>query len=107
MSTRSVSATPVVAIGAGIVGAATAFDLQRLGRSVVLVDRGDPGRGCSFGNMGSIAVTEFLPASRPSIWAQIPKWLLDPEGPVRLSPTYLPRLVPWLFRFLQIGRAHV
>ena len=104
MSTRSVSATPVVVIGAGIVGAATAFDLQRLGRSVVLVDRGDPGRGCSFGNMGSIAVTEFLPASRPSIWAQIPKWLLDPEGPVRLRPTYLPRLLPWLFRFLLASR---
>ena len=104
MSTRSVSATPVVVIGAGIVGAATAFDLQRLGRSVVLVDRGDPGRGCSFGNMGSIAVTEFLPASRPSIWAQIPKWLLDSEGPVRLRPTYLPRLLPWLFRFLLASR---
>ena len=104
MSMRSVAATPVVVIGAGIVGAATAFELQRRGRSVVLVDRGEPGRGCSFGNLASIAVTEFLPASRPSIWAQIPKWLLDPEGPVRVRPTYLPRLVPWLIRFLLASR---
>jgi D-amino-acid dehydrogenase len=54
--------------------------------------------------MASIAVTEFLPASRPSVWAQIPKWLLDPEGPIRLRPSYLPTLVPWFLRFLEAGR---
>jgi len=95
---------PVIVIGAGIVGAAAAFELQRRGNSVILIDRGAPGRGCSYGNMGSIATTEFLPASRPSIWAQIPKWLLDPQGPVRVRPSYLPRLVPWMLRFLQASR---
>ena len=104
MSMRSALAMPVVVIGAGIVGAAIAFELQRRGKTVVLVDRGEPGRGCSFGSMASIAVTEFLPASRPSVWAQIPKWLVAPEGPVRLRAAYLPRLAPWLVRFLLAGR---
>ena len=93
-----------VVIGAGIIGTAIAHDLQKRGRKVVLVDRDAPGRGASFGNMASIAVTEFMPASRPSIWKQIPGWMLDPEGPVRVRPSYMPRLVPWFLRFIAASR---
>lgn len=93
-----------VVIGAGIIGTAIAHDLQRRGRRVVLIDRDAPGRGASFGNMASIAVTEFMPASRPSVWRQIPGWMLDPEGPVRVRPSYMPRLVPWFLRFIAASR---
>lgn len=91
-------------IGAGIIGTTIAHDLQRRGRRVVLLDRDAPGRGASFGNMASIAVTEFMPASRPSVWKQIPGWMLDPEGPVRVRPSYMPRLIPWFLRFIAASR---
>lgn len=91
-------------IGAGIIGTAIAHDLQKRGRQVVLVDRDTPGMGASFGNMASIAVTEFMPASRPSVWRQIPGWMLDPEGPVRVRPGYMPHLVPWFLRFIAASR---
>ncbi|MDK1377872.1 MULTISPECIES: FAD-dependent oxidoreductase [unclassified Sinorhizobium] len=94
----------VIVVGAGIIGTTIAYDLQRRGRSVVLIDRDAPGKGASYGNMASIAVTEFMPASRPGVWAQMPKWLLDPEGPVRIRPSYMPRLVPWFLRFLAASR---
>lgn len=93
-----------VVVGAGIIGTAIAHDLQRRGRQVVLVDRDAPGKGASYGNMASIAVTEFMPASRPSVWKQIPGWMLDPEGPVRVRPSYMPKLVPWFLRFLAASR---
>jgi D-amino-acid dehydrogenase len=93
-----------VVVGAGIIGTAIAHDLQKRGRQVMLVDRDAPGMGASFGNMASIAVTEFMPASRPAIWRQIPGWLLDPEGPVRVRPAYMPRLVPWFLRFIAASR---
>ncbi len=93
-----------VVIGAGIIGTAIAHDLQKRGRQVVLLDRDAPGRGASFGNMASIAVTEFMPASRPAVWRQIPGWMLDPEGPVRVRPSYMPRLVPWFLRFIAASR---
>lgn len=93
-----------VVIGAGIIGTAIAHDLQKRGRQVVLLDRDAPGRGASFGNMASIAMTEFMPASRPSVWRQIPGWMLDPEGPVRVRPGYMPRLVPWFLRFIAASR---
>ncbi|MBB4481195.1 NAD(P)/FAD-dependent oxidoreductase [Rhizobium etli] len=94
----------IVIVGAGIIGATIAYELQRRGNDVTLIDRAAPGMGASYGNMASIAVTEFMPASRPGIWAQMPKWLLDPEGPVRIRPGYLPKLVPWFLRFLAASR---
>ena len=94
----------VAIVGAGVIGTVLAYELQRRGYSVQLIDRDGPGEGASFGNMASIAVTEFMPASRPAIWKQMPKWLLDPEGPVRVRPSYLPRLVPWFLRFLDASR---
>lgn len=93
-----------VVVGAGIIGTAIAYELQKRGRQVVLLDRGEVGRGASYGNMASIAVTEFMPASRPSIWKQIPGWMLDPEGPVRVRPIYMPKLLPWFARFVAASR---
>lgn len=93
-----------VVVGGGVIGVTLAFELQRRGQQVTLVERGGIGLGASFGNMASIAVTEFLPASRPSVWRQMPGWLLDPEGPVRIRPGYMPRLLPWMLRFLGASR---
>ncbi|TCN33846.1 NAD(P)/FAD-dependent oxidoreductase [Sinorhizobium americanum] len=95
---------PVVVVGAGIIGTTIAYELQRRGKGAVLVERDPDGKGASYGNMASIAVTEFMPASRPSVWAQMPKWLVDPEGPVRIRPSYLPKLTPWFLRFLEASR---
>lgn len=89
-----------VVIGAGIIGTTLAYTLQKRGRNVVMIEKDAPGRGASYGNMASIAVTEFMPASRPSVWKQIPGWMLDPEGPVRVRPAYMPKLVPWFLRFI-------
>lgn len=94
----------IIVVGAGVIGTAIAHEMQRRGRQVILIDRDAPGRGASYGNMASIAVTEFMPASRPSVWRQIPGWLLDPEGPVHVRPGYMPRLLPWFLRFLAASR---
>ena len=93
-----------VVIGAGIIGTALAHTLQKRGRQVTLIDRDAPGRGASFGNLASIAVTEFMPASRPAIWRQLPGWLLDPKGPVRVRPAYMLHLLPWFLRFVAAAR---
>jgi D-amino-acid dehydrogenase len=94
---------PIVVVGAGIIGVALAYELRRRGESVTVVERDAPGHGASYGNMASIAVTEFMPSSRPAVWKQIPGWLLDPEGPIRIHPRYLPKLLPWFARFLAAG----
>lgn len=95
---------PTLVIGAGVIGAAIALDMQKRGHDVTLIDRDAPGGGASFGNMATIAVTEFMPASRPSVWWQMPGWLLNPEGPVAVRMGHMPRLAPWFWRFLMASR---
>jgi len=92
-----------IVVGAGIIGAAIALELQRRGQQVTLIDRAEPGRGTSFGNMASIAL-DFAAGSGPSTWRRMPGWLLDPEGPVWLRPAYAIQMLPWFVRFLAAGR---
>ncbi|HAT85232.1 MAG TPA: FAD-dependent oxidoreductase, partial [Rhizobiales bacterium] len=40
----------VVVVGAGIVGVSSAIWLKRAGHDVILIDRGEPGQGTSYGN---------------------------------------------------------
>jgi D-amino-acid dehydrogenase len=93
----------VAVVGAGVIGASIAFELQRRGLKVTLIDKGEPGRGTSFGNMASIAL-DFAAGSGPSTWRKIPGWLLDPEGPVWLRPSYAAKMLPWFLRFIAAGR---
>jgi D-amino-acid dehydrogenase len=93
----------VAVVGAGVIGAAIAFELQRRGLQVTLIDKGEPGRGTSYGNMASIAL-DFAAGSGPTTWRKIPGWLLDPEGPVWLRPSYALKMLPWFLRFVAAGR---
>ncbi len=93
----------VAVVGAGVIGASIAFELQRRGFQVTLIDKGEPGRGTSYGNMASIAL-DFAAGSGPSTWKKLPRWLIDPEGPVWLRPGYAAKILPWFLRFLAAGR---
>ena len=92
-------ARTVVVVGAGIVGTSTARYLQRDGARVIVIDPLAPGRGTSFGNAGGMAVTEVAPLSLPGTLWRVPRWLMDPLGPLTIRWSYLPRLAPWLWRF--------
>ena len=94
----------VVVIGAGIVGLSCAYFLLRDGHRVVVIDRDPTGDKVSFGNAGGIGISEIVPASVPGLVWRVPRWLLDPLGPLSLRPAHLPALLPWLTRFLRAGR---
>lgn len=90
----------IAVVGAGIVGLASALTLQQEGHRVRVIDRQDPGTGTSFGNAGVISVSGITPVSYPGIWRDLPKMLLDPDSPLMVRWSYLPRALPWLLRFL-------
>ena len=99
-----VPAGTVAVIGAGIVGACIAHALSKRGASVTLIDREDPGHGCSFGNSGAISPGSVVPLAMPGILATLPRMLRDPESPLYLPWGYLPRAAPWLVKFLASAR---
>ncbi|MEP4191951.1 MAG: FAD-dependent oxidoreductase, partial [Sneathiella sp.] len=91
-------------IGAGIVGVSTAYLLQREGINVTLVDRTGPCAGTSYGNAGALVDKSSVPNSLPGLWKSVPKMLMDPTGPLTLRWSYIPKIAPWLIRFLMEGR---
>jgi len=95
----------VAVIGAGIVGVATALWLQRDGHDVTLIDRKGPGEGTSHGNAGLLAASSVLPVPVPGLFFKAPKMLFDPDQPLFLKWGYLPRLMPWLARYLSHANA--
>ncbi|MGC9419714.1 MAG: NAD(P)/FAD-dependent oxidoreductase [Rhodovulum sp.] len=95
----------VAVIGAGIVGVATALWLLRDGHRVILVDRTGPAAGASHGNAGLLASSSVVPVTVPGLFAHAPAMLLDPMKPLFLKWGYLPRLAPWLMRYLSHANA--
>jgi D-amino-acid dehydrogenase len=90
---------PVIVIGAGIVGTATARALQRAGHAVTLLDSDEPGKATSYGNAGFIAIDHVLPLARPSTLKRVPQMLMDRNGPLTVHLPSLPALLPWMARF--------
>jgi D-amino-acid dehydrogenase len=95
----------VVIVGAGAVGMACALTLRREGHTVTVLDPRLPGEGASYGNAGIIANYSVDPVGMPGIVRRVPSMLMDPMGPLTIRWRYLPRLVPWLARFVAASRA--
>jgi D-amino-acid dehydrogenase len=93
----------VTVIGAGIVGICTALGLLEKGFTVRVIDPDPPAEGASSGNAGVISPWSCVPQSLPGLWKKVPRWLFDPDGPLALRWSYVPRLTPWLLKFLRSG----
>ncbi|MEA2788306.1 MAG: D-amino-acid dehydrogenase, partial [Acetobacteraceae bacterium] len=95
----------VVVIGGGVVGLAAAMELLRDGHLVTIVEPGSPGgeQAASYGNGTLLNPSSVIPMSSPGLWRKVPGYLMDPLGPLTIRWSYLPRMLPWLSRFLRAG----
>ena len=89
-----------VIVGAGIVGIQSAHALLDLGHTVTLIDPDGLAQRTSRGNAGYIAHTDILPLASPKVWRHLPRWLLDPLGPLSIRPAYALAIAPWMARFV-------
>lgn len=94
------SSKKVVVVGAGIVGVSAAIWLQRAGHRVTLIDKGLPGQATSFGNAGILASCAMVPVTGPGLLTKAPGMLLDKDFPLFMRWSYLPKLLPWLVRYM-------
>lgn len=82
----------VIVLGAGIVGTASAWFLQKAGHDVTVIER-QPGAAqeTSFANGGQISVSHAEPWANPSAPLKVLKWLRHEDAPLlfRLRPEWL------------------
>jgi D-amino-acid dehydrogenase len=89
----------VIVLGAGIVGASTALELERRGRFVALIDRRGAGEETSYGNTGIIQREGVVPYPFPRDLGRIAQYALNLRPEANLHWRALPAIAPWLLRY--------
>ena len=92
-------------VGAGIVGAATAYALARAGWAVTLIDaRPSAGQGESRANGAQLSYSYVEPLATPDALRALPGWLLSADSPLRWRPRPEPAHLRWLASFVAACR---
>lgn len=91
----------IVVLGAGVVGACTAWYLARSGHKVVIVDRHSmPASEASWGNAGLIAPSQVYSMASPRIWKMVRESILTKSGPLKFKMPPDRSLLAWMIKFL-------
>lgn len=95
-------------LGGGIIGLSCAWFLAQDGWEVTVLEKGDLSDNCSFGNMGYLSPSHFVPLAQPGIVSQGIWWMFDVKSPFYVRPSLHPDLLNWGWKFVRAGtRRHV
>lgn len=97
----------VIVLGAGIIGTASAWFLQKAGHEVIVIDRQpSPALETSFANGGQISVSHAEPWANPAAPLKILKWLGREDAPLLFRPRADWLQWRWGMAFLRECTAH-
>lgn len=88
-------------IGGGVIGTTCAYELQRAGYQVTILDRGAFAGGSSAGNCGLVCPSHVLPLAEPGAVGRTFRALFARNSPFVIKPRLDPSLWIWLLRFAQ------
>ena len=97
--------TDAIVVGAGIVGISVALHLQKAGRSVLLVDRGQPGGETSYGNAGLIQREGVYPYGFPHDFGALIRYAMNNTIDAHYHWNAIPKLAPFLWSYWMHSRA--
>jgi D-amino-acid dehydrogenase len=91
----------VVIVGGGIIGLSAAYYLTREGCEVTILDKTDLSDSCSYGNLGMIVPSHFVPLAAPGMISQGIKWMFNSRSPFYVKPSLNPELISWGLKFIR------
>ncbi|MFT4154247.1 NAD(P)/FAD-dependent oxidoreductase [Parafilimonas sp.] len=91
----------MVVIGGGIIGLSSALYLQRSGHKVTVIDKGNFTDNCSYGNLGYVCPSHFIPLAAPGIVWQGIKWMFNSRSPFYVQPSLNVSLIDWGLKFMR------
>jgi len=91
----------VIVIGGGIIGLGSALYLQRAGHKVTVIDKDGFTDNCSYGNLGYVCPSHFIPLATPGIVWQGIKWMFNSRSPFYVQPSLNLSLVDWGLKFMR------
>ncbi len=94
-----------VVVGGGIIGLSSAYFLRKAGWEVVVTDRTDLSDSCSYGNLGMVVPSHFVPLAAPGIVSQGIRWMFNSRSPFYVRPSLSPALIRWGLSFMKSANA--
>jgi len=95
----------ITIIGGGVIGLCSAYYLQKEGFEVTVIEKGNITDGCSFGNMGYMSPSHFVPLASPGIIAEGFKHMLSSSSPFYIKPRLNWDLMQWGWHFWKNSNA--
>lgn len=95
----------VIIIGGGVAGLNSAWYLRQKGYEVTVIDSNTITTGCSFGNMGYVSPSHFIPLATPGIVAKGLRWMLSASSPFYIKPRLNWELIRWGLSFWKNANA--
>jgi len=91
----------IIVVGAGLIGATTAYHLVRRGHEVSLLERhAAPALGASHANGCMLTPSMADPWNAPGVWRDLLRWAGRADAPMLLRWRAIPGLAGWGLRFL-------
>ena len=90
-----------IVIGGGIIGLCSAYYLQKSGWDVTVIDKDDMLDNCSYGNLGMIVPSHFVPLAAPGMISQGIKWMFNNKSPFYVKPALNLDLISWGLKFMK------
>jgi D-amino-acid dehydrogenase len=94
-----------VIVGGGIIGLSAAYYLNKYGYEVTVTDKTDLKDSCSYGNLGMIVPSHFVPLAAPGMISQGIKWMFNSRSPFYVKPSLNPELISWGLKFIKSATA--
>lgn len=89
----------VIIVGGGMNGLCAAYYLQKRNFEVTVIDSGDISNNCSFGNMGFLSPSHFVPLASPGIVSEGLKYMLSSTSPFYIKPRLNLAFLQWALKF--------
>lgn len=90
-----------IVIGGGIIGLCSAYYLRKSGWDVTVLDNSEVNINCSYGNLGMIVPSHFVPLASPGIVAKGFRWMLNNKSPFYVKPSLDLNLISWGLKFIK------
>lgn len=90
-----------IVVGGGIIGLCSAYYLRKSGWEVTVLDNSEVNINCSYGNLGMIVPSHFVPLASPGIVAKGLRWMLNSKSPFYVKPSLDFNLISWGLKFIK------
>ena len=97
----------ILIVGGGVNGLCSAYYLAKKNFEVTVIDSGDISVNCSFGNMGFLSPSHFIPLASPGVVAEGIRHMMSSTSPFYMRPRLNLSFLHWALKFYKNSSQNV